>query len=140
MAASSLIGASLPTVVAHGRAFIPPHLLGRGVTLLNLFGIAPVGIAQVVTGRLHAVTPPDPASALHQAVFLFFAGIIAFGLILYHWSKNRTAGSQGRIRFSLGPSSAMRSPSPIGGGDEGEPRWATRSSSRVPRATWAAKC
>ena len=44
-------GATFPMVIAHGRAFFPPHLMGRGVTLLNLFGIAPIGLAQIVTGR-----------------------------------------------------------------------------------------
>ena len=90
LVAAGLFGASFPMVVAHGRAFIPPHLMGRGVTLLNLFGIAPIGIAQIVTGRIHAATPPDPASAPYQAVFLFFAVTTAIGLIVYLLSQDRT--------------------------------------------------
>ena len=90
LVATGLFGASFPMVVAHGRAFIPPHLMGRGVTLLNLFGIAPIGIAQFVTGRIHAATPADPATAPYQAVFLFFAVTTAIGLILYLWSRDRT--------------------------------------------------
>jgi predicted MFS family arabinose efflux permease len=90
LVAAGLFGASFPMVVAHGRAFIPPQLMGRGVTLLNLFGIAPIGIAQIVTGRLHAATPPDPASAPYQAVFLFFAATTAIGLLVYLWSQDRT--------------------------------------------------
>ena len=49
-------GASSPMVIALGRAFFPPHLVGRGVTLLNLFGIGATGLAQMATGRLHAAT------------------------------------------------------------------------------------
>jgi MFS family permease len=90
MVAAGLFGASFPMVVAHGRAFVPPHLMGRGVTLLNLFGIAPIGIAQIVTGRIHAATPPDPASAPYQAVFLFFAVTTALGLLVYLMSQDRT--------------------------------------------------
>jgi MFS family permease len=90
MVAAGLFGASFPMVVSHGRAFVPPHLMGRGVTLLNLFGIAPIGIAQIVTGRLHAATPPDPASAPYQAVFLFFAVTTALGLLVYLMSQDRT--------------------------------------------------
>ena len=76
-------------VIAHGRAFFPPHLMGRGVTLLNLFGIAPVGIAQIVTGRIHAATPAVPAAAPFQAVFLFFAVTTAIGLAVYLLSQDR---------------------------------------------------
>lgn len=90
LVAAGLFGASFPMVVAHGRAFIPPQLMGRGVTLLNLFGIAPIGIAQIVTGRIHAATAPDPASAPYAAVFLFFAVSTAVGLAVYLWSRDRT--------------------------------------------------
>lgn len=88
--AAGFFGASFPMVIAHGRAFFPPHLMGRGVTLLNLFGIVPVGIAQIVTGRIHAAAPTDPASAPFSAVFLFFAVTTAAGLALYLMSRDRT--------------------------------------------------
>jgi predicted MFS family arabinose efflux permease len=90
LVAAGLFGASFPMVVAHGRAFIPQHMMGRGVTLLNLFGIAPIGIAQIVTGRIHAATPADPTHAPYQAVFLFFAVTTAIGLAVYLWSRDRT--------------------------------------------------
>jgi hypothetical protein len=64
--------------------------MGRGVTLLNLFGIAPIGIAQIVTGRIHAATLPNPVSAPYAAVFLFFAVTTAAGLLVYLWSQDRT--------------------------------------------------
>ena len=86
---AGFFGASFPMVIAHGRAFFPPHLMGRGVTLLNLFGIAPVGIAQIVTGRIHAATPAVPAAAPFQAVFLFFAVTTAIGLAVYLLSQDR---------------------------------------------------
>jgi predicted MFS family arabinose efflux permease len=90
LVAAGLFGASFPMVVAHGRAFIPPHLMGRGVTLLNLFGIAPIGLAQIVTGRIHAATPATPVAAPYEAVFLFFAVITAAGLMVYLMSQDRT--------------------------------------------------
>jgi hypothetical protein len=40
-------------VMAHGRAFLPPHLMGRGVSLINLFGIGAAGLMQIITGRIH---------------------------------------------------------------------------------------
>jgi predicted MFS family arabinose efflux permease len=90
LVAAGFFGASFPMVIAHGRAFFPPHLMGRGVTLLNLFGIAPIGIAQIITGRIHAATEATPTAAPFQAVFLFFAVTTAIGLAVYLWSQDRT--------------------------------------------------
>jgi MFS family permease len=89
LVAAGFFGATFAIVLAHGRAFVPPHLMGRGVTLLNLFGIAPIGIAQIVTGRIHAATEPVPPAAPYEAVFLFFAVATAIGLVIYLWSRDR---------------------------------------------------
>ncbi|MES2914061.1 MAG: MFS transporter [Pseudomonadota bacterium] len=90
LVAVGFFGASFPMVIAHGRAFFPPHLMGRGVTLLNLFGIAPIGIAQILTGRIHAATAAVTPAAPFQAVFLFFAVTTALGLAVYLLSQDRT--------------------------------------------------
>lgn len=90
LVAAGFFGASFPMVIAHGRAFFPPQLMGRGVTLLNLFGIAPVGIAQILTGRIHTATESVTPAAPFQAVFLFFAIATAVGLAVYLWSQDRT--------------------------------------------------
>jgi Major Facilitator Superfamily len=90
LVAAGLFGASFPMVIAHGRAFFPPHLMGRGVTLLNLFGIAPIGLAQIVTGRIYAGTAATTLAAPFQAVFLFFAATTAIGLAVYLLSQDRT--------------------------------------------------
>ncbi|WP_149589233.1 MFS transporter [Tabrizicola flagellatus] len=89
LVAAGFFGASFPIVLAHGRAFVPAHLTGRGVTLLNLFGIAPIGIAQIVTGRIHAATEPVTPAAPYAAVFLFFALATAIGLAVYLLSRDR---------------------------------------------------
>lgn len=96
--AVGFFGASFPMVVAHGRAFMPPHLVGRGVTLLNLFGIAAVGLMQLVTGRIHAaLTPPAdlvnsvPPATPYVGLFLFYGGVLALGLMVYLWSTDSTA-------------------------------------------------
>lgn len=89
LVAAGFFGASFPIVLAHGRSFVPAHLTGRGVTLLNLFGIAPIGIAQIVTGRLHAATEATTPSAPIETVFLFFAVATAIGLFVYLWSQDR---------------------------------------------------
>lgn len=82
-------GSSFPMVVAHGRAFMPPHLVGRGVTLINLFGIGSAGILQIVTGRLHGAwaDPAAPATP-YAALFAFYAALVALGLVAYLWSRD----------------------------------------------------
>jgi predicted MFS family arabinose efflux permease len=83
-------GSSFPMVIAHGRAFLPAHLVGRGVTLLNLFGIGSVGVLQFVTGRLHASTPTPPAEAPYAAIYLLLAVTLAVALAIYATSRDRT--------------------------------------------------
>ncbi|MGA0542023.1 MFS transporter [Neotabrizicola sp. VNH66] len=84
-------GSTFPIVIAHARAFFPPHLVGRGVTLVNFFGIAAVGIAQEATGRLHAAREgaADPALPF-TAVFAFFAIAVGAGLLVYLFAQDRT--------------------------------------------------
>lgn len=81
-------GASFPVIIAHGRAFVPPHLAGRGVTLLNLFGIGGVGIMQFASGRLHSSLAEAGAVLPYQALFAFFATILALGCAIYLFSKD----------------------------------------------------
>lgn len=81
-------GAAFPVIIAHGRAFVPAHLVGRGVTLMNLFGIGGVGVMQFVTGRIHAATGGAEASAPYVAIFGFFAMMLAAGCALYLFSRD----------------------------------------------------
>jgi predicted MFS family arabinose efflux permease len=83
-------GATFPVVMAHGRAFLPAHLMGRGVTLINLFGIGAAGLVQVATGRLHAAGAGLAAPAQYGAVFLFLAGVTGVGLVIYAFARDRT--------------------------------------------------
>lgn len=87
--AAGFFGSSFAIVVAHGRALIPPHMMGRGVTLMNLFGIAPVGLAQIVTGHIHDATPALTPAAPFAAVFLFFALLTAAGLLAYLFARDQ---------------------------------------------------
>jgi MFS family permease len=82
-----VFGASFPMVMAHGRAFFPPHLVGRGVTLLNLFGIGATGLAQVYTGHLKAVAVSPEAG--YAAIFAFFAIAVTLGLAIYLFAEDR---------------------------------------------------
>ncbi|MCE8544627.1 MFS transporter [Ruegeria pomeroyi] len=91
MAAIGFLGASFPVIMAHGRAFIPAHLVGRGVTLLNLFGIGGVGLMQFVTGRLHEGYAAAGPAAPYTAIVTFFAVSMAVGLVIYLFSRDSLA-------------------------------------------------
>lgn len=88
-AAVGFFGASFPVIMAHGRSFYPDHLVGRGVTLMNLFAIGGVGAMQVVSGRVYAAaaaTGSAPAQTF-QPLFLVFAGTVLAGLVIYLFSR-----------------------------------------------------
>ena len=90
LAGVGFFGASFPMVIAHGRALFPHNLVGRGVTLLNLFGIGTTGIMQVLTGRLFNATTATTAAAPYAALFAFFGLVLAAGLAVYAFSRDRT--------------------------------------------------
>ena len=83
--------ATYPMIMAHGRSFYPPHLMGRGVTLMNLFSMGGVGVMQVITGRLYAAaeaTGRGPDFSYH-ILFVFFAATVAVGLVIYLFAQDR---------------------------------------------------
>lgn len=82
-------GATYPVIMAHGRSFLPPHLIGRGVTMLNLFSIGGVGIAQFISGRVYrAALPPTAPEAPYVAVFVLFTALLSVGFVIYLFSRN----------------------------------------------------
>lgn len=85
-----LLGLSFPLIMAHGRSFIPPHLLGRGMTMLNMFSIGGVGILQVLSKQVYAAAPTEPPSAAYGALFLFFGLLVLAGCTIYAFSTDRT--------------------------------------------------
>lgn len=87
-AAIGLFGASYPAVMAHGRSFLPPHLTGRGVTLLNLFGMGGAGVMQFASGPTHAgLAGSMGAEAAYGVLFAIFAAVILVGLTAYLTAK-----------------------------------------------------
>ncbi|MEL6450542.1 MAG: MFS transporter [Pseudomonadota bacterium] len=91
MAAIGFFGASFPVIIAHARSFFPAHLTGRGVTLMNLFGIGGVGVMQTLSGRIHAAVDASAPAAPYVAIFGFFAIALALGLLIYGRSRDSTA-------------------------------------------------
>lgn len=90
-AAIGLLGASYPIVISHGRSFCPPHLTGRGVTLLNLFGMGGAGVMQFASAPTYAALSQTRAPAeAYGALFGIIGVVILAGLALYLWSKDST--------------------------------------------------
>ena len=92
LAGVGLFGMSFPMLMAHGRSFFPPHLVGRGVTLLNLFGIGGVGVFQLLSAQVFATAEATTtrAEGPYQALFLFFGVALLVGCAVYAFSRDRT--------------------------------------------------
>lgn len=84
MALIGLSGAVYALMMAHGRSFLPAHLVGRGVTFMNMISIGGVGIMQFasrpVYGWASAAYPPAQAFSM---LFLFFLIPLSVGFALY---------------------------------------------------------
>lgn len=90
LAGVGFFGASFPMIIAHGRAFFPPHLAGRGVTLLNLFGVGAAGVMQMASGPLFHVLS-DGSTSVAQAYgqfYLVFALFLLAGCAAYLFSRD----------------------------------------------------
>ena len=83
-----VFGASFPVLIAHGRSFFPPHLVGRGVTLMNLFGIGGVGLMQFASGRIHQTYSGGAPTAPYVAILLFFGPSLLAGALIYLFSRD----------------------------------------------------
>ncbi|MFN3274726.1 MAG: MFS transporter [Paracoccus sp. (in: a-proteobacteria)] len=77
-------GAAFPLLMAHGRSFLPQHLVGRGVTFLNMFSIGGVGAMQFASRPVYdgasAAYPPAQAFSM---LWLFFLIPLVIGYVLY---------------------------------------------------------
>jgi MFS family permease len=91
MCGIGFFGATYPVLMAHGRSFLPSHLIGRGVTMLNLCSIGGVGVLQFTSGRVYnaAVTGKSEPWAF-AIVFAMFASCVLVGLVIYMFSRDST--------------------------------------------------
>jgi len=83
-------GSSYALIVAHGKEFIPKHLLGRGVTLLNFFSIGGVGLFQLLSGAtVSAYKQETVLESGYIEMFLLYAISLAIMLVIYLFSQER---------------------------------------------------
>ena len=76
-------GMTYGVLMAHGRSFVPDHLLGRGITLLNVLLIGGAGVLQPVSGAVMTALKDQPPQTAYGTLHLVFAGLLAAGLAVY---------------------------------------------------------
>ncbi|MGR3564535.1 MAG: MFS transporter [Heliomarina sp.] len=89
MATAGFLGGTYAVMIAHGRAFCPPHLVGRGVTLVNLAGIGGVGVMQFVSGRIHeTMQGTATVTAPYATIFAFFGLALLAGSLIFLFARD----------------------------------------------------
>jgi predicted MFS family arabinose efflux permease len=86
-----LFGVTYAVLLAHGRLFMPAHVIGRGITFINFVSIGGTGVAQFFSGmavekmRDAGWKPAEIFSALHIA----FAAMLVIALVVYRRSPRK---------------------------------------------------
>lgn len=78
LAAIGACGMTYTSLLAHARAYFPPHLLGRGITTMNFVFFAGAGLLQPISGAL--VTRLKDSGLAPEAVYAILHGV--FGILL----------------------------------------------------------
>jgi sugar phosphate permease len=86
-------GGSYGLLMAHARAFLPAHLTGRGVTLMNFFSVGGVGVMQFATGSVFTANMgPNGEVAAYGALFAFYAAAVGIALFIYLFARDAKPG------------------------------------------------
>jgi len=84
LASLGLSTALTPVMMGHGKSLIPPHLIGRGMTLMNIGTMGGVFLSQTVSGAVIELFPNEDGVYPVDAYRLVFAVQAAF--VLVAWS------------------------------------------------------
>lgn len=89
LAGHGFFGATYPAIMAHGRSFLPPHLVGRGMSFINMFSVGGAGLMQFASRPAYQMfsASGDPA-ATFRFMFLFFLVPLVSGLAIYLFSRD----------------------------------------------------
>jgi len=75
-------------LMAHGRAFVPDHLLGRGITFLNILFIGGAAIIQPISGAVMKRLLEGPPQFAYAVLHGGFAVLLLVSLAIYLVSKD----------------------------------------------------
>jgi len=88
-------GASYTVQMAHGKSFVPQHLIGRGVTLLNFCSIGGAGLFQWISGPVVEIyTVAGNPHSQYEALFTFYSVLLAIPILIYVFSKDAKPKAQ----------------------------------------------
>jgi MFS family permease len=93
LAAVGGFGATYGMLMAHARSLMPDHLLGRGITFMNLLFIGGAGILQPVSGQLvdRLRAAGAPPAEIYGTLFGGFALALAIGVAAYAFTREPRA-------------------------------------------------
>jgi predicted MFS family arabinose efflux permease len=92
------VGAGAAILLAHARAFLPPHLVGQGLTMINLLFFVGASLTQWLSGRyvkaaeLAAVAP----ETIYGRLFIAFGIVLAVSLVIYMFAPREKSISRAR--------------------------------------------
>ena len=96
LVAFGFFSAYTPVMMAHGKSLFPPHLVGRGITLLNMGTMAGVFFSQAVTGLVIDLFPAAqgryPLDA-YRAVFALQGAFLLVSCLFYVGSRDPRSGA-----------------------------------------------
>jgi len=87
MGAIGAFGMSYGVLMAHGRSFVPDHLLGRGITLLNVLFIGGAGVLQPISGAFMTAMADVPAAEAYATLHITFGVMLMAAVIIYMFSR-----------------------------------------------------
>lgn len=81
-------GMTYGVLMAHGRSFVPDHLLGRGITLLNVLFIGGAGVLQPLSGAFMTAMKDQPPQQSYAMLHLMFGVLLLVALAVYGLARD----------------------------------------------------
>ena len=82
---TGLFGVTYAVLIAHGRLFMPSHVIGRGITFINFVSIGGTGMVQIFSG--YAVEGMKkaglPAAETYGTLHLVFGSMLLVAVAIY---------------------------------------------------------
>jgi MFS family permease len=104
-AAFGLLSAFGPLLIAHGKALFPIHLIGRGLTVLNMGSMGGVFLSQAVSGFVIELFPTASDGsyelAAYRVVFALQAVFILLACLVYFGSRDPMQGRSGERKSAV---------------------------------------
>jgi MFS family permease len=80
-----------PVMIAHGKSLFPSHLVGRGITLLNVASIGGAFLAQTLSGFVIELFPAQDGTyplAAYRTVFGLQAAFMLLACVAYAGARD----------------------------------------------------